>query len=50
MTQSDLAGLVGTTRETLNTWLRSFQEQGLIRYERGEVAVLHSERLKQRIY
>jgi CRP/FNR family transcriptional regulator, cyclic AMP receptor protein len=50
MTQNDLAGLVGTTRETLNVWLRYFQEQGLIRYQRGEVTVLQAAGLRKRIY
>jgi len=50
MTQNDLAGLVGTTRETLNVWLRYFQQQGLIRYERGEVTVLQAAGLRKRIY
>jgi CRP/FNR family cyclic AMP-dependent transcriptional regulator len=50
MTQNDLAGLVGTTRETLNVWLRFFQDEGLIRWERGEVAVLRPDGLQKRIY
>jgi CRP/FNR family transcriptional regulator, cyclic AMP receptor protein len=50
MKQSDLAGMVGTTRETLNTWIHTFQEQGLIRYERGEIIVQRAEGLRRRIY
>jgi CRP/FNR family cyclic AMP-dependent transcriptional regulator len=50
MTQNDLAGLVGTTRETLNVWMRYFQDEGLIRYQRGEVTVLQAAGLRKRIY
>jgi CRP-like cAMP-binding protein len=50
MSQNDLAGLVGTTRETLNVCLRYFQNEGLIRYQRGEVTVLEAAGLRKRIY
>jgi len=50
LTQTDLAGLVGTTRETLNKWLGVFEDQGLIRrLDKGRVSVLDSDRLRQRI-
>jgi CRP/FNR family transcriptional regulator, cyclic AMP receptor protein len=48
--QSDLAALVGTTRETLNKWLGVYENQGLIRQEKGRIAVLDAEGLRRRIY
>jgi CRP/FNR family transcriptional regulator, cyclic AMP receptor protein len=48
--QSDLAGMVGTTRETLNKWLATYESQGLIRLEKGGIVVLQPEVLRQRIY
>jgi CRP-like cAMP-binding protein len=49
LTQTDLAGMVGTTRETLNKWLAFYQEQGAISWHKGRVTVLRPERLRQRI-
>ena len=48
--QSDLAGVAGTTRETLNKWLGFYENQGLIRREQGRIAVLRPEALRRRIY
>ena len=50
LNQSDLAGLVGTTRETLNKWLGSYQDDGLIRWEKGRVTVLDEARLRKRVH
>jgi CRP-like cAMP-binding protein len=49
LNQRDLAGLTGTTRETLNKWLGFFQEQGLIGLHKGRISVLEPRRLRQRI-
>jgi CRP-like cAMP-binding protein len=49
LNQRDLAGLTGTTRETLNKWLGFFQEQGLIGLHKGRISVLEQGRLRQRI-
>jgi CRP-like cAMP-binding protein len=49
LTQSDLAGLVGTTRETLNKWLGSYQDEGWIRLEKGRITILQAEALRHRI-
>jgi CRP/FNR family transcriptional regulator, cyclic AMP receptor protein len=48
--QSDLAGIVGTTRETLNKWLGIYETQGMIRLVKGRIAVLDAEALRRRIY
>jgi CRP/FNR family cyclic AMP-dependent transcriptional regulator len=50
MKQGELAALVGATRESINKWLGSFEKQGLIRYEKGQITLLRPSGLKQRIY
>ena len=50
MKQAELAALVGATRESINKWLGSFEKQGLIRYEKGQITLLKPGGLKQRIY
>ena len=49
LTQADLAGLVGATRESVNKWLKHFERQGYITYERGRITVLRPEELRRRI-
>jgi CRP/FNR family transcriptional regulator, cyclic AMP receptor protein len=49
-TQSELAGIIGATRESVNKWLGFYQGQGLIDVARGKVTVLNPERLRGRIY
>jgi CRP-like cAMP-binding protein len=50
MKQAELASLVGATRESINKWLGSFEKQGLIRYEKGQITLLRPSGLRQRIY
>ncbi|MBV9328530.1 MAG: Crp/Fnr family transcriptional regulator [Chloroflexi bacterium] len=50
MKQSELASLVGATRESINKWLGSFERQGLIRYEKGQITLVKPAGLQQRIY
>jgi CRP-like cAMP-binding protein len=50
LTQTDLAGLVGTTRETLNKWLGFYEAQGWIRWDKGQITVRRPEALRKRIY
>jgi CRP/FNR family transcriptional regulator, cyclic AMP receptor protein len=50
MKQSELASLVGATRESINKWLGSFERQGLIRYDKGQITLVKPAGLKQRIY
>jgi CRP-like cAMP-binding protein len=49
LSQSNLAGVVGTTRETLNKWLGIYEDQGLLKREKGRIAVLQPEALRKRI-
>jgi CRP-like cAMP-binding protein len=50
LTQANLAGLVGATRESVNRWLRFYERQGVIRVEHGRIAILQPEALRKRIY
>jgi len=46
LTQTDLATMAGTTRESVNRWLRYYVEQGLLRYDRRRLTVVDPERLR----
>jgi CRP/FNR family transcriptional regulator, cyclic AMP receptor protein len=50
MKQSELASLVGATRESINKSLGAFERQGLIKYDKGQITLLRPSGLKQRIY
>ncbi len=50
MKQGEIASLVGATRESINKWLGSFERQGLISYDKGQITLLRPAGLKQRIY
>jgi CRP-like cAMP-binding protein len=47
LTQTELAGMVGATRESVNKWLGCFARQGLIRHQRGEITVLQPQGLRR---
>jgi CRP-like cAMP-binding protein len=49
LTQTELAGLVGTTRESVNKWLGVFERQGLLRRHGGRIIVLDGDELRRRI-
>jgi len=48
--QSELAGMVGATRESINKWLAKFRQEGLVRLERGQLTILDMATLRERIY
>jgi CRP/FNR family transcriptional regulator, cyclic AMP receptor protein len=50
ITQSNLASMALTTRETLNQCLRSLAEQGLIRWDKDRVRILNKDLLERRVY
>jgi CRP/FNR family cyclic AMP-dependent transcriptional regulator len=50
LTQTELGGLIGATRESVNKWLRQFERQGLIRSQGGTIAVLEADGLRRRVY
>jgi CRP-like cAMP-binding protein len=47
--QDDLAGMAGTTRETLNKWLGIYESQGLIQRRGRTVEILDKDGLSRRI-
>jgi CRP/FNR family cyclic AMP-dependent transcriptional regulator len=47
LSQQDLADLVGTTRESVNKQLRTWEEQGLVRLKRARIAVLDEDALSE---
>jgi CRP/FNR family transcriptional regulator, cyclic AMP receptor protein len=47
-TQDDIAGLVGTTRQTANKVLREYQDAGLITLSRGKFTIVDAEALTRR--
>lgn len=50
LTQGDLANMVGTTRESVNKWLRYYAQKGLLRHERGRVTLVDPQRLRADLY
>jgi len=50
LTQNELAGMVGTTRESVNKWLMEFERQGMIERRNGLIRVLKADALQRRIY
>jgi CRP-like cAMP-binding protein len=46
LTQTDLASLVGATRESVNKMLRVFRKQGLISQEQGQIVLLETDGLR----
>lgn len=50
LTQTDLATMVGATRERVNRALAAFRSQGLVELRGKKIVLLDTQRLKQRIY
>ena len=49
LTQSDLAGLVGATRESINKTIRTFRHEKLIEMEQGQITILDPDALRERL-
>jgi CRP/FNR family transcriptional regulator, cyclic AMP receptor protein len=49
LTQSDLANMIGATRESVNKCLRAYAADGLVRHERGRLVLLDVDRLRRRL-
>jgi CRP/FNR family transcriptional regulator, cyclic AMP receptor protein len=45
LTQSELASMVGVTRESINKWLRSYERSGTVTRRHGRLVVLDPQRL-----
>ncbi len=50
LTQTELAGMIGASRESVNKWLAFYERQKLIRLNRGQIMVLEPVGLQKRIY
>jgi CRP/FNR family transcriptional regulator len=50
MTQSDLAQLAGTSRESVSRFLANLERAGVVRCGRGRVTVLEPDRLDSYIF
>ncbi len=50
LTQTDLANMVGATRESINKWLRYYEAQGLVHHQRGRLTVVNLQRLREDLY
>ena len=49
LTQTDLAGMVGATRESVNKWLGVYERRGLLRRQGGRIDLLRPEELHKQI-
>lgn len=47
--QTELAAMVGTSRETVGRWLKTFADAGLIQFTRGHVTVLNRDALGRHV-
>jgi CRP-like cAMP-binding protein len=50
LTQEDLASMVGSTRETVNKWLKTWERQGLLLHRGGILTVLQPRDLRKRTH
>ena len=47
LSQQELADMIGATRESVNKWLRSWAEEGVVELGRGRVRIVDPERLAE---
>lgn len=47
LSQQDLADMIGATRESVNKWLRTWEQEGMVELMRGRLRVLDADRLAQ---
>lgn len=50
LTQADLANMVGATRESINRWLRYYEQHGLVQHHRGRLVLTDPARLRKDLY
>ncbi len=49
LNQSDLASLIGATRESINKALREFRQKGWLHIQQGQITILDAEALKSQV-
>ena len=49
LTQADLANMVGATRESINKWVRFYEQKGLVHHSRGRLTLLDLRRLREEL-
>jgi CRP/FNR family cyclic AMP-dependent transcriptional regulator len=49
ITQVELAGMIGATRESVNKWLGSYERRGFLRRQRGVIAILDPDALRREV-
>ena len=47
LTKSELASLIGTSRESVTRLLREFQHSGIIKIEKGKITIINDSRLEE---
>jgi CRP-like cAMP-binding protein len=50
LSQSELAGLVGSTRESVNRCLNAYADRGMVALDRDAITILKPDELRRRIY
>ncbi len=50
LTQGDLANMVGTTRESINKWLRYYTQKGSLRHDHGRLTLMNLQGLRADLY
>jgi CRP/FNR family cyclic AMP-dependent transcriptional regulator len=49
LTQAELAGMIGATRESVSKWLSFYQRQGVLRRRKGQIVILRPEVMRARL-
>jgi CRP/FNR family cyclic AMP-dependent transcriptional regulator len=49
LTQSELASMIGATRESVNKQLGAFRDQGIVAVDRQRITILNPDRLRARV-
>lgn len=50
LNQSEIAALVGATRESINKWLGYYQQRGFVQADGGKLVVCRPEELRRQVY
>ncbi len=47
LTQNDVAEMLGATRESINKWLRHYEDRGIVRRGRGRITIISLDALRR---